>query len=49
MCYRYVYCTWRKLSSEKDLWEIVKQSKTSPKYATDELAKEKGMHLYGID
>ena len=34
---------------KKDLWEIVKQSKTPPKYATDELAKEKGMHLNSTD
>ena len=34
---------------KKDLWEIVKQSKISPKYTTDELAKEKGMCHNGID
>ena len=26
---------------KKDLWEIVKQSRTPPKYATDQMAKEK--------
>ena len=30
---------------KKDLWEIIKQSRTPPKYATDEIAKEKGMCL----
>ena len=28
---------------KRDLWEIVKQSKTSPKYATDEIAKDNGV------
>ena len=27
---------------KKDLWEIIKKSKTPPKYAIDEIAKEKG-------
>ena len=34
---------------KKDIWEIVKDSKPSPIYATDEIAKEKGMQLNGID
>ena len=28
---------------KRDLLEIVKQSKTSPKYATDEIAKNNGV------
>ena len=34
---------------KKDIWEIVKDSKPSPIYAIDEIAKEKGMQLNGID
>ena len=27
---------------KKDLWDIVKKFKTTPKYVTDQIAKEKG-------
>ena len=33
---------------KKDLWDIVKMSKTPPKYVTDQIAKEKGICCYRL-
>ena len=37
-----------KKALKKKIWKIIKQPKPSPIYATNETAKEEGMHLDGI-